>query len=374
MSSEVYLLVGVIVGAIGTFVLLKNRGNDLKSATEHLVMLAKEKMADDKKQFATDLDGKKDAIKIMIEEIGKRLKDTDDKLVKSEEQRISGFSALVKELESHKLLTSQLQGSTDQLKNILSNNQMRGAFGERIAEDLLKMAGFVINQYYFVQDNSGEGRPDFTIVLPDKTKVNIDVKFPYQNLQKYVEASDTEDKKRHFDQFQRDVREKIKQIATRDYINPDDNTVDFAVAFIPNEMIFSYIYEQSNDIWEEAMRQKVVLAGPYSFVALLRLVKQAHSNFRMQSNIHQIIGLVQKFRAEYDKFSESLDTLGDRLDSTSKQFQVVSSTRARQLGRVMDQIDSRGVLEENAETFNRSEAKGDSQKLDSGEKPNLLET
>ncbi|MEK9167176.1 MAG: DNA recombination protein RmuC [Patescibacteria group bacterium] len=296
MSSELYLLVGVIVGAIGTFVLLKNRGNDLKSATEHLVMLAKEKMTDDKKQFATDLDGKKDAIKIMIEEIGKRLKDTDDKLVKSEEQRISGFSALVKELESHKQLTSQLQGSTDQLKNILSNNQMRGAFGERIAEDLLKMAGFVINQDYFVQDNTGEGRPDFTIVLPDKTKVNIDVKFPYQNLQKYVEASSTEEKKRHFDQFQRDVREKIKQIATRDYINPDDNTVDFAVAFIPNEMIFSYIYEQSNNIWEEAMQKKVVLAGPYSFVALLRLVKQAHSNFRLQANIHQIIGLVQKFR------------------------------------------------------------------------------
>ncbi|MCR4306959.1 MAG: DNA recombination protein RmuC [Candidatus Berkelbacteria bacterium] len=345
MSSELYLLVGVIVGAIGTFVLLKNRGNDLKSATEHLVMLAKEKMADDKKQFATDLDGKKDAIKIMIEEIGKRLKDTDDKLVKSEEQRISGFSALVKELESHKQLTSQLQGSTDQLKNILSNNQMRGAFGERIAEDLLKMAGFVINQDYFVQDNSGEGRPDFTIVLPDKTKVNIDVKFPYQNLQKYVEASSAEEKKRHFDQFQRDVREKIKQIATRDYINPDDNTVDFAVAFIPNEMIFSYIYEQSNNIWEEAMQKKVVLAGPYSFVALLRLVKQAHSNFRLQANIHQIIGLVQKFRTEYDKFSESLDTLGDRLDSASKQFQVVSSTRARQLGRVMDQIDSQQVLE-----------------------------
>ena len=374
MNNTVYFGIGILIGAAISFFIVSRRGGDLKSASEHLVMLAREKLDGDKKEIAVDLAGKKDAIKTLVDEIRVQLKETDRNIRKSEEDRISNFSELKKELETHKQLASELRGSTDQLKNILSNNQMRGAFGERIAEDLLKMAGFVINQDYFVQDNSGEGRPDFTIILPDKTKVNIDVKFPYQNLQKYVEASDKEEKKRHFDQFQRDVRDKIKQIATRDYINPDDNTVDFAVAFIPNEMIFSYIYEQSNNIWEEAMRQKVVLAGPYSFVALLRLVKQAHSNFRMQSNIHQIIGLVQKFRAEYDKFSESLDTLGDRLDSTSKQFQVVSSTRARQLGRVMDQIDRRGVLEENAETFNRSEAKGDSQKLDSGEKPNLLET
>ena len=374
MNNTVYFGIGILIGAAISFFIVSRRGGDLKSASEHLVMLAREKLDGDKKEIAVDLAGKKDAIKTLVDEIRVQLKETDRNIRKSEEDRISNFSELKKELETHKQLASELRGSTDQLKNILSNNQMRGAFGERIAEDLLKMAGFVINQDYFVQDNSGEGRPDFTIILPDKTKVNIDVKFPYQNLQKYVEASDKEEKKRHFDQFQRDVRDKIKQIATRDYINPDDNTVDFAVAFIPNEMIFSYIYEQSNNIWEEAMRQKVVLAGPYSFVALLRLVKQAHSNFRMQSNIHQIIGLVQKFRAEYDKFSESLDTLGDRLDSTSKQFQVVSSTRARQLGRVMDQIDSRGVLEENAETFNRSEAKGDSQKLDSGENPNLLET
>ena len=114
---------------------------------------------------------------------------------------------------------------------------------------------------------------------------------------------------------QRDVREKIKQIASRDYINPDENTVDFAVAFIPNEMIFSFIYEHLNDIWEEAMGKKVVLAGPYSFIALLRLVKQAHSNFRMQSNIHNVIQLVQKFRQEYDKFSEVFDKVGDRIEA-----------------------------------------------------------
>lgn len=336
------VIVGVFIGLGISHYFLRGRKND----AEQIIALAKEKLSTDKEEIKTDLEGKKEVIQGIVDELRKHVTETTRHFMESEKDRISSFAALTKELESHKTLTSELRGSTDALKNILSNNQMRGQFGERVAEDLLKMAGFVINQDYFVQAQAGEGRPDFTLVLPDKTKVNIDVKFPYQNLQRFVEATDAEEKKRHFAQFQRDVREKIKQISTRDYINPDDNTVDFAVAFIPNEMIFSYIYEHSNDIWEEAMRKKVVLAGPYSFVAMLRLVKQAHSNFQMQSNIRGIIQLVQRFRLEYDKFSGELDNLGVRLESASKQFQVVSSTRSRQLGRVMDQIDSQKVLDD----------------------------
>ncbi len=348
MNEAIFLAAGVILGAGITYALLHRRmgvQDHLKAIGEEILAAAKERFGAEKEVIKTDLEGKKDAIKTLVDEIRLQLKETDRNLRKSDEDRISSFSALKKELETHKQLADDLRGSTDELKNVLSNNQTRGQFGERIAEDLLKMAGFVINQDYFAQRQAGEGRPDFTIVLPDQTKINIDVKFPYQNLQKSAEAKDPEEKKRHFAQFQRDVRKKIGDIANRNYINPDDNTVDFAVAFIPNEMIFSYIYERSNDIWEEAMTKKVILAGPYSFVALLRLIKQAHSNFKMQSNIHGIIGLVQKFRQEYDKFSGELDALGNRLDSASKQFQVVSSTRSRQLGRVIDQIDNQQVLE-----------------------------
>lgn len=349
MNEAIFLAGGVVLGAGITYALMRGRSLDHQSLTEQILSLAKEKLGSEKEEIKVDLEGKKDAIKVLVEEIRKQLKETDEKLRQSERERISSFSELKTELENHKLLANELRGTTEGLKNILSNNQLRGQFGERVAEDLLKMAGFVINQDYFVQHAAGEGRPDFTIILPDKTKINIDVKFPYQNLQKSVESKTDEDKKRFFAQFQQDVRKKIKDIATRDYISPDNNTVDFAVAFIPNEMIFSFIYERSNDIWEEAMNKKVVLAGPYSFVALLRLIKQAHSNFHLQNNIQGIITLVQKFRQEYGKFSDELNVLGARLESASKQYQVISTTRSRQLDRVIDQIDSQNVLEEGSQ-------------------------
>lgn len=340
MNEAIYLAGGVVLGVGATYFILRNKQNDFGKISEQLLNVAKEKFGAEKEVIQTDLEGKKDAIKNLVDEIRKQLKETDDKLRQSDKERIDSFASLKKELETHRQLTHELRGSAEDLKRVLSNNQMRGAFGERVAEDLLKMAGFVIGQDYVVQTQAGSTRPDLTLLLPDGTKVQIDVKFPYSNLQRYTEAKTEEERQKYIKLFKADVKEKMKQIATRDYINPDEKTVDFAIAFIPNEMIFSFIYDQMNEIWEDGMRKKVVLAGPFSFTAMLRLIRQTHDTFHFQQNIHKVISLIQKFRGEYEKFSESVDVLGARLESASKQFEVVSSTRSRQLGRVIDQIDN----------------------------------
>lgn len=353
------LAAGVLLGALLSYYLLRAKSDPakvllnqlpehLKTASEQLLLLAKEKLSTDKDEIKTDLSHKKELIRSMVEEIRKELLKAQERLQKSEQERLEGFAALKKELEQHQLLTSELRGSTEDLKKLLANNQLRGQFGEQVAENLLKMAGFVVGQDYFVNQaqDSVRTRPDFTLVLPDKTKINIDVKFPYQALQKMTETEDREQKKKYSAEFARDVREKIKQVCSRDYINPEEGTVDFVVLFIPNEMIFSFVYEQLNSVWQEAMEKKVVMAGPFSFTAILRLIKQAHSNFAFSQNLHQVLGLIQKFRQEYGKFSESIDVLGKRLDSAREQFIAVSTTRDRQLNRVIDQIESQPAIEE----------------------------
>ena len=108
--------------------------------------------------------------------------------------------------------------------------------------------------------------------------------------------------------------------------------------FIPNEMIFSYIYEKMNDLWVEAMKQKVVLAGPFSFTAILRLVRQAYDNFKYQKNVQKIIGYIKNFEVEFVKYNEEFLKIGERIDSLSKQYNVVNSTRSNQLTRSIDKI------------------------------------
>ncbi|TRZ78438.1 DNA recombination protein RmuC [bacterium] len=317
----------------------------LKNANEQFLILAKEKLGSQAQESKTDLETKKQSIEKLISELRRELTENKADLFKSGEKTSASFFALKQELETYKKITGELKNSTDDLKKILSNNQLRGRFGEQVAENLLKMAGFVIGQdyQYNKEQKTEDTRPDFTVFLPDKTKINVDVKFPYQALQRMVETENQDEKKRYKVQFEQDVKKKIKQVTTRDYINPEEKTVDFVILFVPNEMIFSFIYDQMNDIWEDAMQKKVILAGPFSFTAILRMVKQAYSNFRYQKNLYQAIALIQKFEQEFQKFGDEFYKVGEKINSCQKQFNTVATTRANKLTKIVTQISSEEI-------------------------------
>ncbi len=312
----------------------------LKNANEQLISMADQKLGSEKREIKIDVENKRMELERLVKVIQQDLKESKESLTKSDKERVGSFMELKNKLEEYSKVTLQLSTTTENLKNLLSNNQLRGQFGEQVAEELLKMSGFVRGiDYDFNKEQAGsETRPDFCVFLPDKTRINVDSKFPYANLQKMTEVESKEEKENYRKKFEKDVKEKIKQVSSRDYINPDDNTVDFVILFIPNEMIFSFIYDKLNDVWTEAMEKKVILAGPFSFTAILRMVKQAYQNFSYQKNIRQVIGHVQTFEKEFEKFQEEFFKVGDRIKSLDKQYNTVSNTRVSQLTKRVDMI------------------------------------
>ena len=288
------------------------------------------------------LQAKKDLIVETISNLRQEVNQSQERLIKSDQARLTEFQTLKTVIEHHKTITESLQVTADNLKRVLSNNQLRGSFGQEVAEDLLKMAGFVKGQNYTsqTQQETTGNKPDFTVFLPDETKINIDVKFPFQALQRFQEADDKEQQKKYLAEFKIDIKNKIKEVTTRDYISPEENTVDFVIMFIPNEMIFSFIYEKFDDVWREALKNKVIMCGPFSFTAILRMVQQSYENFKYQKSLRGIITQIKIFESEYEKFSKSLDSLGKKIESVSTGYQEVSGVRDRQLTKIIDKIRS----------------------------------
>ncbi len=313
----------------------------LREERERFLELNDEKM----KRNEQYLDGKKDLIKELVEKIEKEMNESHRKIETTEKERIGEFSKLKTILEEHKNITGELKNSTDNLKKILSNNQQRGRYGEEVAENILRMLGFVKDLDYTInsKQDTNANRPDITIKLPDKTKINIDVKFPYSALQKFQEVEDKLEKEKYLNQFKVDVKQKIKQVTSRDYINPEERTLDFVIMFVPNESIFSFICDKLSDISTDALERKVIITGPFSFAAIARMIKQSYNNFRIQEDLHRVVGLIGKFKQEFGKYSEEFDKLGSRIRSASDQYDSLSSTRARQLTKVVDQISSEDI-------------------------------
>jgi DNA recombination protein RmuC len=339
------MIVGVIIGGIILAVLLMAAAFYF-FGQKFLLQLANAN-AEQRKGNKEEIES---GVKDIIENHEKLLAEITKNLQKELKQNQEGVidlkaqnAAIREQLANTAKITEGLQVSTEGLKNLLANNRLRGEWGEQVAEDLLMAAGFVEKVNYVKQTSTTEGRPDFTILLPDGYKLNVDAKFPFDDLITYQEAKTDTDKKRALGAFNTAVKNKIREVSTKDYIDPENQTLDFVLMFIPNEMIFSFVYEKLPEINEYASKQKVVLAGPFGFTAVLRLVLQAHKNFHHEKSLVQILGLISKFQEEYAKFGESMDRLGRQLDTAQKTFLEVEGTRNRQLTRVVEQISSRSA-------------------------------
>lgn len=280
------------------------------------------------------LDDNRKQLDLMIGQLKEQLKSSQSEVRALKEQN-AGIQQQMKRADE---ATLRLQASTDDLKKLLSNNRLRGEWGEQVAEDLLLAAGFVEGHNYQKQTTTTQGRPDFTVLLPDGFKVNVDAKFPFDDLVRYQEAENKGERDKALKAFEVAVKNKVKEVTSKDYIDPSNQTVDFVVMFIPNEMIFSFIYEKTPEVVSFASERKVIMTGPFGFTALLRLVLQAHKNFHYEKELQQIVGLIEQFQRQYEMFGESLSKVGRSLETAQKAFHETEGVRQRQLTRVVDKI------------------------------------
>lgn len=280
------------------------------------------------------LDDNREKLDLMIKQLKEQLDSSQKEVKQLREQN----SSIRQQLQQSTELTEKLRVSTEGLKSLLSNNRLRGDWGEQVAEDLLLAAGFVEGHNYEKQSTTAEGRPDFTILLPDGFKVNVDAKFPFDDLVNYQQAETDTDRNKALKSFETAVKTKIKEVTSKDYIDPSNQTVDFVVMFIPNEMIFSFVYEKIPDIVQYASERKVMMTGPFGFTALLRLVLQAHKNFHYEQELQQIVGYIEEFQQQYEKFGESLAKVGRSLETAQNAFRETEGVRQRQLTKVVERI------------------------------------
>jgi DNA recombination protein RmuC len=245
-------------------------------------------------------------------------------------------------LENIARQSDRLRETTQTLSDALSGSQERGIWGERMAEDILRVVGLIENKNYIKQKTieGGRSRPDFTFLLPNNLKVNMDVKFPYNQYRAYIETENETEKEKAKKQFLNSVRGRIKEVTGRDYINPEDNTVDYVLVFIPIEQVYTFINEQDSTIIDDALKQKVILCSPLTLYAMLALIRQAIDNFNLQQSSRKIQELLGGFSKQWTKFVESMKTVGHRLEIARSAYDEMVGARTRQLDRQVKAIDN----------------------------------
>ncbi|KAA3610134.1 MAG: DNA recombination protein RmuC [Calditrichaeota bacterium] len=314
----------------------------LSKSTNEFLKLANQKFQDQSRRSEENLQGKKALIDQTLTGMKSELNKVQELVGKIENERKESYGQLSEQLKNSVEQTRHLQDTTNKLNNALSDSQRRGQWGERMAEDVLRMAGLIEGINYRKQKSleNSSSRPDFTFLLPHDLIVNMDVKFPLSNYLSYLETNNDLERNQFKNQFLKDVRQRIKDVVTRDYINPANNTVDYMIVFIPNEQVYAFINEHDQGLLDDALKNKVILSSPVTLYAILAVIRQAVENFNLEQTAAQILDLLSDFNKQWDKFKEKMDSMGRKIEMAQKEFFELNTVRSNQLEKPLQKIDS----------------------------------
>ncbi len=315
------------------------RDEAVKTAIDHLVRMNEQMLTAERRLGSRDLEGKKSLIDHELVGMRGDLQKLTSLVHDIEKERREHVGELSSQLREAGRNTQVLAETTQSLREALSSTTARGQWGERMAEDVLRLAGFVDGvNYRRHQPIAGSGGiPDYTFLLPQGQALHMDVKFPLNNYLRFHEAGSDVERERWRKEFLRDVRLRLREVTSRDY-DAAANTVDCVLLFIPNESVYAFIQEQDRTILDDALRNKVVFCSPLTLFAVLAVIRQAVDNFRLSQTTHEILELLQAFDKQWSKFVEQMDKVGRSLKTAGNAFEELEGTRKRGLERELDKI------------------------------------
>jgi DNA recombination protein RmuC len=325
----------------------RERDQAVRAAVEQVVTMGREQLGAQAKAADATLAGRQDVIDRRLGEVQhgvqadlQRLTELVGQLGEATAER---FGQVDRSLNVHAEITSVLADTTRTLREALANSNARGQWGERMAEDVLRLAGFLPGVNYVRRTavaGEGSGIPDFTFVLPKGHVLFMDVKFPMNAYLRYLDAGTEAERSAHRAAFVRDVRTRVRELAKREYSKTDDRpAVDNVLLFVPNETLAGFIHESDPDLVDEALRQQVVICSPLTLYAFLGVIHQAFDNFVIEQTSREILTLLGTFSQQWGKYTDAVDKVRRQMDTVSRSFDELATTRRRALERPLVAID-----------------------------------
>ena len=236
---------------------------------------------------------------------------------------------------AHKNLTD-LTSQVTTLRDVLTNKQSRGAFGQARMETIVR-DGMPHGAFAFQHTLSTGKRPDCVIFLPDGRPLCIDAKFPLEAVTALHDARTDDEKRSAAQRLRADVMKHVGDIASKYLIAGE--TQDTALMFVPSESVYAEIHDGFDDIIQKAYRARIVLVSPSLLMLAIQVMQQILKDARMRDAADLI-------RTEVMNLGDDLGRLRDRVMKLQKHFGDVNED-VRQILISADKIEKRaGRIEE----------------------------
>lgn len=302
----------------------------LKHNSEEFLKLAQENLKQFQARAQGDLSQKEQAIENLVKPIKEALDKTEKQIRLMEHERKEAYGSLTRHLHTMAETQQALQGETRNLVKALSRPEVRGQWGEMTLKRLAELAGMVEHCDFYEQEHTstedGAMRPDMIVRMPGNRELVVDVKTPLDAYLSAIEATNDSEREAHLVRHSKNVRKRVNELASKAYWTQFTNSPDFVVLFIPGDQFLSAALDNDHSLLEDAMQQKVILATPTSFVALLRAVAYGWRQESLAKNAEHIRQVGEELYGRLGTFADHLSKLGRSINSSVQHFNKAASS------------------------------------------------
>jgi DNA recombination protein RmuC len=245
-----------------------------------------------------------------------------------------------------------LAAGVGDLKRVLSNVRARGTWGEvqlgALLEQALAPDQFAAN---VATREDSDDRVEYAVRLPgprgggaDQVWLPIDAKFPLEDYQRLIDASDRGDAPAA-EVAARELETRIRTNARRiseKYVGVP-RTTDFAILFVPVEGLYAEVLRRAGLVDSLQRDYRVLVAGPTTLWAILTSLRLGFRTLAIQQRSSEVWTLLGEVRQDFARFGATLEAVQKKLGEASSKIDEARRGSRRIQRRLQDVQESPGA-------------------------------
>jgi DNA recombination protein RmuC len=303
-------------------------GKALEANAEGFLRQAVQIFENQKNLTSAEIDKRTKSIADLLSPLGKSLEAYDVALKDIEKSRIAGFSTIENALKTIGDQHSEVKAVTANLVNALrAAPKTRGRWAEHTLKRVMELSGMVehcdfeTEKHY--RGNDEAFRPDAVIQVSGGRIIVVDAKAPTSAYLDAIEAAGEDEREAFMKRHASQLRERLNNLSSKSYWEKIDGSPDCVVMFVPGDNFVSAAFERDRDLFEDGIKNRVLICTPTTFIALARAISYGWRQEKLAANALDVARLGKDLYARLATLGGHISDLGTHINNATKKYNAM---------------------------------------------------